>query len=336
MFSFVNSWIFLLLPLPWLLRFIIPRKHTPQPALRLPFYQTLSIDNKPVQTSSLSWFSWVLIVTIWLCLLTALARPQTLGEPVSQERAGRSIMMAIDISQSMALSDLQWSGREATRLQVVKALAGDFIDQREGDRIGLILFGSQAYLQTPLTFDRQTVNKQLNDATIGLAGKQTAIGDALGLGVKHLMEAPEDQRILVLLTDGVSNVGIDPMNAVDLAVKEKVKIYPIAFGHDNVMLQTAFGQQKFDLPLDETILKKIAELSGGKYFRAEDTQALKKVYQTLNKIEASKLDEQVFRPRHEWYPYPASIMFALLMILILKKLFCQFRKNHANHKLSVA
>lgn len=318
MFDFANPWVLLLWPLPGLIRWLLPAAQMQaQRALRIPFFQFLAAGQRqqPGIKKIRAW-QWILVVLLWTLFLIALARPQTLGEPIQQTRAGRNIMLAIDISQSMALTDLDWQGREVSRLQVVKAVAGEFIDQRAGDRLGLILFGSQAYLQTPLTFDRKTVKSQLIDATIGLAGKQTAIGDALALSIKHLQHTPESQRIVVLLTDGVSNVGIDPLTAVATAIKEKVKIYPIAFGNDTVMIDTFLGPRKVNLPLDEKMLAMIAEKTGGQYFRAKDSKALKKVYQTLNKIEKITIDAQVFRPIQEWYPYPLAGMVILILFAV--------------------
>lgn len=328
MYELANPWVLLMLPLPLVVRALLPSARQQQSALRLPFYAAFANSRSPTTTTA-RWWQWLVSLLIWLCLLLALARPQSLGEPVQQERAGRNILLAIDISQSMALTDLDWLGKEASRLQVVKAVAGEFIEQRVGDRLGLILFGSKAYVQTPLTFDRQTVKEGLFDASIGLAGKQTAIGDALGLGVKHLQDTPEQQRVLVLLTDGVSNVGIDPLTAAQAAKQNHVKVYPIAFGHDNVVIDTVLGPKAMQLPLDETILKTIAEETGGQYFRAEESKALQQVYKTLNKIEKISVDEQVFRTVHEWYYFPAGVALALVLLQLLLKLLVIFSADYS-------
>lgn len=325
MFDFASAWVIFLWPLPWLVRWCLPEKNkVTTGALRLPFYPALAQGQKH-PAGIKKWYigRWLLLMLAWTLFLLALARPQTLGEPIEQPRSGRNILLAIDISQSMALTDIDWQGREVSRLQVVKAVAGEFIDERVGDRVGLILFGSQAYLQTPLTFDLKAVKNQLIDASIGLAGKQTALGDAMSLAIKHLQNTPESQRVLVLLTDGVSNVGIDPLTAVVAAVKAKVKIYPIAFGNDTVTVDTLLGPRKMNLPLDEKMLAQLAEKTGGQYFRAEDSKALKKVYQTLNKIEKITIDGQVFRPVHEWYPYPLAGLFSLICLTFL----LQFAKH---------
>ena len=206
------------------------------------------------------------------------------------------------------------NGRRVTRLQVVKKAADQFVEKRKGDRIGLILFGSRAYLQTPLTFDRQTVIDMLNDATIGLAGIETAIGDAIGLAIKRLREYPVESRVLILLTDGSNNAGsVKPIPAAKLAAKEKIRIYTIGLGAERMVVASIFGNQVVNpsQDLDESSLKEVAKLTGGLYFRARNTQELEKIYQSLDKLEPISEDTIVFRPKKPLYPWPLALMLLL-------------------------
>jgi len=211
-------------------------------------------------------------------------------------------------------------GQQVTdRLTAVKAVAGNFIEHRKGDRLGLILFGDQAYLQTPLTFDRETVRTLLNEAAIGLAGKSTAIGDAIGLAVKRLRERPAENRVLILLTDGANTSGsVDPLKAADLAAREGVRIYTIGVGADEMLVRGFFGTQRVPSnELDEATLTAIAQKTGGQYFRARDIESLQKIYALLDKLEPVSQDEETFRPIHELYAWPLSGALLLTALLAL-------------------
>jgi len=302
-------WVFLVLPLPLLLRLITP----PAPAentstLRVPFFQGLQSNlsrNKPTRSTSRIIFA----IIGWLFLVIAAARPQLIGDTVKLPITGRSLMMAVDISASMQTQDMILSNRRVNRLTAVKAVAGGFIKKREGDRIGLILFASRAYLQTPLTFDRKTVQILLNEAAIGLAGTDTALGDAIGLAVKRLRKEPEENRILILLTDGTNTAGnVEPLKAADLAAQEKVKIYTIGVGSNT--------SRRSDL--DEETLITIAEKTKGRYFRAQNVASLLKIYSELDKIEPISKDDLSFRPVKEMFHYPLAIalLFSILTALI--------------------
>jgi len=314
--SFALPWLFLLLPVPFLvMKFVPPAPiHTPS-ALRIPFFIGLQaglVQHK--RSRSPIWLP--LAAFTWLVLLTSAARPQLIGESISIPMSGRSLMMAVDISGSMQEPDMFIGSKRVTRLTAVKAVASEFIEKRKGDRIGLILFGSNAYLQAPLTFDRKTVNILLNEAQIGLAGKKTAIGDAIGLAVKRLREQPEASRLLIFLTDGANTAGIEPMKAADLAAQEKIKIYAIGIGGGERIVQTPFGRQRVGgSDLDEDNLKAIASKTGGQYFRAKDVEGLLKIYALLDKIEPISNDELNYRPVNELYHWPLAI--ALLLSLLI-------------------
>jgi Ca-activated chloride channel family protein len=218
-------------------------------------------------------------------------------------------------------------GQSASRLAAVKTIAGDFIERRRGDRLGLILFGDQAYLQTPLTFDRRTVHRQLDEAAIGLAGRRTAIGDAIGLAVKRLREQPQKNRVLILLTDGANTAGaVDPAKAAQLAQRAGVRIYTIGVGADTLLVQGLFGQQRIaNRDLDEHSLTTIADTTGGRYFRARDSAGLEQIYRLLDRIEPVSHEQQTFRPVQELYAWPLG--GALLLTLVLALWFAPGRAD---------
>jgi len=326
--QFASIWAFYLLPLPLLVRFLLPAAPIAgQAALRVPFFNNLQTDLQSRKKNK-SLFRWLLILlafVAWFLLVIAAARPQFVGDTIRQTISGRSMMVAVDISGSMQINDMFVSGRTVTRLTAVKAVARDFVQKREGDRIGLILFGTQAYLQAPLTFDRKTVNILLGEVELGLAGRETAMGDAIGLAVKRLRKEPEKNRVLILLTDGANTAGnVGPLKAADLAAQEKVKIYTIGVGADERIVQTPFGARKVrGNDLDEPTLKAIAAKTNGRYFRARDVEGLLKIYAVLDEIEPVSKDEMSYRPISELYYYPLAI--ALLLSVLITLLSSTFR-----------
>jgi Ca-activated chloride channel family protein len=317
--EFAWPWLFAALPLPLLAVWLLPRAREPQEAaLRVPFFTSIS-RVAAGDRSAPSRLRLLLAALAWVLLVLAAARPQFVGEPVHLPVSGRDLMLAVDISGSMATEDMQLGNQVTDRLTAVKAVAGNFIDHRKGDRLGLILFGDQAYLQTPLTFDRETVRTLLNEAAIGLAGKSTAIGDAIGLAVKRLRERPAENRVLILMTDGANTSGsVDPLKAADLAAREGVRIYTIGVGADEMVVRGFFGTQRVPATdLDETTLTAIAKKTGGEYFRARDIEGLQKIYALLDKLEPVSQDEQTFRPVHELYAWPLAGALLLTALLAL-------------------
>ncbi len=316
--EFAWPWLFATLPLP-LLALLLPRAPSAAPAtLRFPFYDALqaSLQSHAGRRSRLR---LTLAVLAWLLLVLAAARPQLIGESVHLPISGRSLMLAVDISGSMQNEDMQIRGRQLSRLSAVKRVAGDFIEQRKGDRIGLILCGDEAYLQAPLTFDRNTVRTLLDEAQIGLAGQQTAIGDAIGLAIKRLRKEPASNRVLILLTDGTNTAGnVDPLKAADLAAREEVRIYTIGIGSGEMQVQTPFGLRRVAAgDLDEASLRAIAEKTGGRYFRARDTTQLAEIYDLLDRIEPVSEDEQTWRPVDELYFWPLGAALLLSVLIAL-------------------
>jgi Ca-activated chloride channel homolog len=313
-------WIFALLPLPLFIRFILPTANTIQDAaLRVPFIE--DFNNSTSSSKNININKWLLLLAglAWICLITAASRPQWLGDRIEIPVSGRDLMMAVDLSASMREQDFTINGRTVNRLQAVKYVGSNFIKQREGDRIGLILFGQQAYLQTPLTFDLKTVETLLLESMIGIAGRSTAIGDAIGLAIKRLKDKDKDSRVLILLTDGANTAGeVEPLKAAELAAKQGLKIYTVGIGAEFVERNTFFSSRKQrNTDIDEKTLNAIAEKTGGRYFRARDTKELYKIYQLLDQLEPVEQDKQTFRPIMALYYWPLTLAFALAGFITL-------------------
>lgn len=316
MIEFAWPYAFLCLPLPWLVRRFMPAVDASRlAALRAPFLTELQgLPATHRIATAKPGILWLAVVA-WVLLVTAAARPQWLGDPIELTMSGRDLMLAVDLSGSMEAQDFKLHGKVVDRLTAIKSVAGQFIERRVGDRIGLILFGDRAYLQAPLTFDRKTVHTLLEESAIGLAGEKTAIGDAIGLAVKRLRDNPENQRILILLSDGANTAGeVQPLQAADLAVKEKLKIYTIGVGADEMVIRDFFGTRKVNPSedLDEKTMTALAEKTGGRYFRARDTGELEKIYAMLDELEPVEKDKRFYRPRAEWYPWPLGIALLIM------------------------
>ncbi len=320
--EFALPLIFLALPAPLLVMWLLPKASSSQPVtIRVPFYAQVQTQllNKASKYPRLQ---LLIAFIIWLLLVSSAAQPQSMAEPIQLPVMGRNLMLAVDLSGSMEAEDMVIGDRQLTRLSAVKVVAGEFIDRRVGDRLGLILFGDRAYLQAPLTLDRKTVKTLLNESVIGLAGKKTAIGDAIGLAVKRLRNEPEQNRVLVLLTDGSNTAGsIDPLKASDLAAQEKIRIYTIGVGADSRIVQGVFGMRTMvSSDIDEETLQAIADKTGGRYFRARDIESLMQIYSLLDEIEPIAEDAEVYRPVNELYFWPLSVALVLSMLLAIIRL----------------
>jgi Ca-activated chloride channel family protein len=269
-----------------------------------------------------NWRFWVAIMA-WLLLVLAAARPERIGDELDVPVTGRNLMLAVDLSGSMDAKDFELGTRRVDRLTATKAVAGDFIGRREGDRIGLILFGERAYLQVPLTLDRETVNTLLMEAFIGLAGEKTAIGDAITLAVKRIHDqgGAGGEQVLILLTDGANTAGeIDPLKAAELAQQIGLRIYTIGIGAEQMVVSSITGGMRRVNPsadLDEATLTQIAALTGGQYFRAKDTAGLQEIYQLLDEMEPVAEPEAGYRPVKSLYFWPLGGAFALALFLAL-------------------
>jgi Ca-activated chloride channel family protein len=311
--EFAWPWVFVLLPLPWLLwRWLRPASpgqalHLPQPGL------DLREARGTTMRGALPW----LLALAWLCLLVAAARPQRLGPPQAQQHSGRALMLAVDLSGSMRTQDMELAGQAVSRFGAVEAIAGDFIARRGGDELGLILFGSRAFLVTPLTYDLDAVRAQLQGAAVGLAGTQTAIGDAVAVAVKRLSALPESSRVLVLLTDGVNNAGsIAPLDAARAAKAAGVRIYTIGIGATRMRVPGFFGSQLVNpsADLDADMLTRIATMTGGRFFRATDSGQLADAYRAIDALEPMPQHGPSLRLRHELFRWP--LLAAALLLLL--------------------
>ncbi len=325
MLEIIWPWAFLALPLPLLVRrFFKAARSTQEAALRAPFLDEL----KPIATMQRSRFTkrwWIIALAAiaWISLIVAAARPQWVGEPIQQALSRRDMIMAVDLSGSMQEKDFMIKDEWVDRLTATKWVARRFIKRRHGDRIGLILFGDQAYLQAPLTQDRKTVLQFLDEAAIGLAGKQTAIGDAIGLAVKRLQNNPSELRVLILLTDGANTAGaVSPLKAAELANQYGVRIYTIGIGADEMIVRDFFGSRRVNpsADLDEKTLQAIADRTGGQYFRARNMTAFEEIYALIDRMEPVEQEAEFFRPRKELYYWPLTEAVILAFVIGLVKL----------------
>lgn len=320
MIEFGLPWAFLLLPLPLLVWWLLPPAAHTGGALRVPFYQRVqALPGQGATGASRRGLLALLVkAAAWLLLVVAAAQPQWLGPPQTVTSEGRDLMLALDLSGSMATEDFAVRGRPVDRFSVVRAVARRFVLDRQGDRVGLVLFGTRAFLQAPVTPDLATVATLLDESEVGLAGEETAIGDAIGLAVKHLRERPADERVLVLLSDGVSNAGLlDPAKAADLAREADVRIYTIGVGSKDRVVSTLFGRQVIPgaADLDEATLRAVAEKTGGSYFRADDTESLLRVYAEIDKLEPTQGDAATIRPVRALFFWPLGASLALCSLL---------------------
>ena len=322
MWSLAWPWALLALPLPLLARRLLPEaRGLSEAGLRVPNlrgFETLKDRSDAEQL--MNWRVWVAVLA-WCLLVLAAARPERIGDELDVPVAGRNLMLAVDLSGSMDQKDFELAGRRVDRLTATKAVASDFITRREGDRIGLILFGERAYLQVPLTLDRDTVKILLLEAEIGLAGEKTAIGDAITLAVRRVHEQKEDagEQVLVLLTDGANTAGeVQPLKAAELAQQVGLRVYTIGIGAESLDVSSLVGGRRNINPsadLDEATLTQSAQLTGGRYFRATDTASLQDIYSLVDELEPVEEPESGFRPVKSYYYWPLGCAFALVGVL---------------------
>lgn len=309
-------WLLLLLPLPLLIKQtkttdVGGHLHIPGIATTT----TVTHTHKNKQSRKRYWLMWALLVF-------AIARPQWLGDPIELPSKGRDLMMAVDLSGSMQIEDMVINGQTVNRFTLIQHVLSDFIKRRKGDRLGLILFADHAYLQAPLTLDRRSVATFLDDAQIGLVGKQTAIGEAIALAVKRFDQVDESNRVLILLTDGSNNAGnIEPEVAAQIAAKRNITIYTIGVGAEVLERRTIFGKERINpsMDLDETQLKKLAEMTNGYYFRARNSEELDSIYQQIDKLEPVSRDQLSYRPKSELFYWPLLLSLLISLLIVLQQ-----------------
>lgn len=331
MIDILWPWVLAALPLPWIIRTLLPAQDKAGQtgaAIKVPFYAQILETQGTEQNPQLSIDRKIIYaLIIWILVILAGINPVWIGEPVQLPTLGRNLMLAVDVSPSMQEKDLTLGNQPVDRLTVLKSVMSDFIERREGDRLGLILFGSHAYLQTPLTLDRKTVNTLLDEAQIGIAGKATAIGDAIGMGLKKLLDTESTEKVLILATDGANTTGeINPLKAAELAALENLSIYTIGIGADSMQLPgifgSAFGSRHINpsRDLDEKMLMEIAEKTGGQYFRAKTSDDLQSIYQQLDKLEPVSGENQTYRPKKSLFYIPLGLAFILSLLMAASSL----------------
>lgn len=328
MLAFAYPWLLLLclLPVLWWRRRKGPAEQVAAPTL--PVGHWLS-DLPGVSRSGNSRSLWqkLLLLCAWLLLVAAVARPQYVGEGVQLPVTGRDLLLAVDISPSMEEEDMILGQRQVNRLTAVKNVLDDFITRREGDRLGLLLFGTQPYIQAPLSFDHETIRTLLQEAQLGMAGRATAIGDAIGLAVKRLRDRPQEQRVLILLTDGANTAGeVSPDKAAEIAAAAGVRIYTIGMGAESMIQRGFLGTRKVNpsRDLDEDLLKRIASQTGGRYFRARSTPELEMIYENIDQLEPIELEGKQYRPTTDLFYWPAGLG---VLLVVLGQLLTHRRRN---------
>ncbi len=321
MIGLESPWVLLGLPLPWLvMRLLPPAQGGPGLALYFPLSPGVEVQGINQQTARRPIYRLALGILAWVALVLAAAGPYWAGPPIDLPVSGRDLMLAVDVSGSMEQRDYELNGRPISRLQAVQAVASLFIERRVGDRLGLVLFGSRPYLQVPLTFDRQTVTELLQEAIVGLAGRETALGDAIGLAVRHLRDQPPGGKILILLTDGANNAGVlAPLEAAGFAAQLGVKIYPIGIGGGELGMRSLLGlrwQGRGD-DFDPETLRGIARVTGGRAFFVGSREDLEEVYAEIDRLEPRVRAAQPYRPKRALFVWPASLTLMLSVLIAL-------------------
>lgn len=328
MFHFYWPWYALLLPLPFLIRWLFPSKgkgNNNSPEILFPQLRRVkeAFSGCKIFEKRSDWPSLSLLSLTWLFLVIALMQPENVDKFRQVKNKGYDLMLAVDISASMQAVDFSTAFKTLSRLDATKDVVSKFVMGRQGDRVGLVTFGENAYLHVPLTLDTLSVSKMLNDTVSGMAGNATAIGDAIGLSIKILRERPEGSRVLVLLTDGEDNASsIPPLEAAKLAKQYGIRIYTVGVGKNGpVPFPNQFGGYGMaNVPIDEELLKEIASLTGGQYFLATDQKMLESIYSKINRLEKTESNETEFLIREPLYYYPLGVALALLLILSLYQL----------------
>jgi len=331
MLEFEWSWAFLLLPLPLLVWWLMPAFRDQQTSVHVPFFDRLAAATGQTPRPGAvvlprRMLQIVTAVIIWGLIVTALARPQQVGDAVTHEVSARDLLLAVDISGSMDEVDFRTpDGKTIKRLDGVKSVLGDFISRRKGDRVGLILFGSKAYIQVPFTQDLQTARTLLDQIEVGMAGQQTVIGDAIGLSIKTFESSQAKQKLVILFTDGNDTASrVPPEHAADIAHQKGVVIYTVAFGDPN-----ATGENRVDL----SALRQVASVTEGQFFRAENGAELAAIYADIDRLAPVKLETVSWRPRIALYQWPlgAAVVLGLALwcLLLTGSIFRWRASRHA-------
>lgn len=308
MLVFAYPWLFLLLPLPWLLRALLPPRRSGKAAVRVPFGKRLAeAHGDGVVSHVQAARSLVTPALVWALTLGAAARPQWIEPPVTKETPTRDLLLLVDLSGSMQQEDFKdETGKKVDRLTAVKGVLGDFLEKRKGDRVSLVVFGDAPYLQAPFTTDLDLARRLLDECEVGMAGPRTALGDAIGLGVNLFDKSDAPAKTIIALTDGNDTKSqVPPVEAARVAAQRGVRIHTVAIGDP-----TTVGEDK----LDEQALKDVAEAATGSYFFAADRKGLQGIYDELDKIETRKVETESHRPRKDYYFVPLVLAVAVSML----------------------
>ena len=319
MITFAWPWLLLLMPVP-LLIYWLPKKENTRASAALIMPQLVESSHVKEVSNVNKKFPLMVLTLCWLLTVLALSQPQWLGDAVDIPTEGREMMIAVDLSGSMQIEDMSLHNRSVNRLDMLKVVLGNFIERRTGDRLGLILFADDAYMQTPMTFDRKTVKQMLDESVLGLVGRKTAIGDAIALAVKRFDAKQKSNKVLLLLTDGQNTAGkISPEQALELAVAKDITIYAIGIGADVMIQQSLFGSRRVNpsSELDERTLTKLADQTGGQYFRARDSQGMSKIYQLLDQLEPIEQEQQQMRPLTALFYWPLGLALLISTLYLL-------------------
>lgn len=313
MIELAHPLVLALLPLPVVFRWLAGAHFSHQDALQAPFFSQLVLltgqqANRGGAVAGRNRLQWLLLVSMWLLIVCAAARPQWIGEPITQTTAARDLMIAVDLSGSMATEDFAaGDGAALSRLAGLKQVLHRFIEGRDSDRLGLIVFGSAPYIQVPLTLDLGLFNTLLDETRVGMAGPKTMLGDAIGLSIKHFDSSEANNKVLLLVTDGNDTASqVPPRQAANTAQQQGISIHVIAIGDPETV-----GEEALDIELMQTI----SEQTGGRYFHANDVSALDDIYQTLDQLETAEVDSVSYRPKTDLFHWPLAL--AVLAALIL-------------------
>lgn len=309
MLIFAYPWLLALIPLPWLVRILLPPRRPEHTAIRVPFgdrLQETAVVGSRVQRVAGNTGALIFKSLLWLLLLCALARPQWLEPAVTREVPTRDLLLLVDLSTSMNQEDFtNAAGEKVDRLRAVKEVLGDFLSKRQGDRVGLVVFGEAPFLQAPFTTDLDLSRQLLDESAIGMAGPRTAFGDAIGLGVNLFEKSDAPAKTIIALTDGNDTASqVPPVEAARVARQNDIRIHTVAIGDP-----TTVGEEK----LDEETLRNVAQTTGGSYFFGADRQQLAEIYRELDTIETRKVETISHRPRRDIYYWP--LLLALVLSL---------------------
>ena len=326
-FQFAYPYIAFLAPLPFLVYWLLPAIKNKSSALVFPYFEqtVITSNQKPKKSSHIkkrNWISWISMYLVWVLLLVALASPEIVGKPEKKIKTSRNFLILADLSFSMANKDWFIDNNRVTRWAAVKDIMQDFIIRRKSDRMGLIFFASNAYIQASFTSDLNTVQNLLDEADVGMAGQMTNIGKAIVKGMDLFERDTIKSKVILLLTDGVdSGMDILPLDAANMAKKDSTIIYTVGIGDP--------GDSSSDL--DERTLTEISDLTGGKYFRAKDAEELERIYTELDSLQPIEYEEESYTPKTLLFYYPLGLAMILGFISILIShiilIFKRFRKT---------